>query len=266
MNRTIPILFLFLFMIFCSTASAALQTREVSYSSGGTEMKGYLAYDDAVDARRPAILVVHEWWGINDYARKRAEMLAGLGYTALAVDMYGEGRTAAHPEDAGKFAAEIRGNLPVAKERFSAAIEILKNEPTVDPDNIAAIGYCFGGGVVLEMARQGIDLDGVVSFHGSLATSSPAEAGRVKAAILVLNGEDDPFVTAEEIDAFKKEMEAAGATYRFVNYPGARHSFTNPDADRFGSEFGLPLAYDREADTRSWRAMQDFFTEIFARP
>lgn len=256
-------LILFLIMALSSTASAALQTRDVSYTAGDTVMQGYLAYDDAVDGKRPAILVVHEWWGHNSYARKRAEMLAELGYTALAIDMYGEGRTAAHPEDAGKFAGEIRNNLPVAKDRFSAAVEVMKNEPTVDSDKIAAIGYCFGGSVVLEMARTGYDLAGVVSFHGSLATANPAGTGEVKAAVLVLNGADDPFVTAEEIEMFKKEMESAGAAYRFVNYPGARHSFTNPDADRVGSEFGLPLAYDKEADTLSWLAMQDFFKEIF---
>jgi dienelactone hydrolase len=256
-------LILFLILAFSTTAAAALQTREVSYTAGDMVMQGYLAYDDAVEGKRPAVLVVHEWWGHNSYARKRAEMLAELGYTALAIDMYGEGRTAAHPDNAGKFAGEVRNNLPVAKERFTAAVEVVKKEPTVDPDKIAAIGYCFGGGVVLEMARAGFDLAGVVSFHGSLATANPAETGRVKAAILVLNGEDDSFVTAEEIEAFKKEMESAGAAYRFMQYPGARHSFTNPEADKFGSEFGLPLAYDREADVKSWQAMQDFFKEIF---
>lgn len=256
-------LILFLLLALSTTAAAALQTREVSYSSGGTVMKGYLAHDDAFEGRRPAILVVHEWWGHNAYARERAEMLAALGYTALAVDMYGDGRTAAHPEDAGRFAGEIRNNMPMARERFAAALELVKKKPTVDPDRIAAIGYCFGGGVVLEMARAGVDLDGVVSFHGSLATTGPARAGEVKAAILVFNGGGDPFITAEEIETFRKEMESAGAEYRFVQYPGVRHSFTNPDADRLGREFNLPLAYDSEADTKSWQEMQDFFKEIF---
>ena len=260
--KNIFILFI-LFFALNSTASAAIQTKEIDYSSNGTTLKGYLAFDDAIEGKRPGILVVHEWWGLNDYARKRAEMLAGLGYTALAVDMYGNGKTAAHPEDAGKFSGEIRKNLPLATARFTAALEVLKQEPTVDPEKIAAIGYCFGGGVVLEMARAGIDLDGVVSFHGSLPTENPAKAGSVKAKVLVFNGADDPFNPPEVVDAFKKEMEAAGVDYTFINFPGAKHSFTNPDADKFGKEFNLPLEYNKEADEKSWQAMQDFFNVIF---
>jgi len=255
--------FVFFFTLY-ATANAALQTREIDYTSGDTQLKGYLAYDDAIVGKRPGILVVHEWWGHNSYVRKRAEMLAGLGYTALAVDMYGDGKTADHPEDAGKFAGEVKKNMPVARDRFRAAMRILKNEQTVDPDKIAAIGYCFGGGIVLEMARSGFELDGVVSFHGTLTTAAnPAQPGEVKARVLVLNGEDDPFIKTEDIESFKKEMEAAGVNFQFVNYPGAKHAFTNPDADRFGKEFGLPLAYNREANEKSWQAMQNFFKEIF---
>ena len=257
------ILFILLILATASTALAALQTKEVDYTVGDTVMKGYLAYDDAITGKRPGILVVHEWWGHNPYARKRAEMLAGLGYTALAVDMYGEGRTAAHPEDAGKFSGEIRKNMPLGTARFKAAMELLQNEPTVAPGKIAAIGYCFGGAVVLEMARAGIDLDGVASFHGSLGTPNPAKPGAVKARILVLNGGDDPFVKPEEIEAFKKEMDEAGVNYRFISYPGAKHSFTNPDADKFGKEFSIPLAYNKEADEKSWQEMQKLFIKIF---
>lgn len=246
-----------------TSALAAIQTREVDYKSGNTVMKGYIAFDDAIEVERPGILVIHEWWGHNAYARKRAEMLAELGYTALAVDMYGDGKTADHPDNAGKFAGELRKNMPLAVARFTAAMDLLKKEPTVDPTKIAAMGYCFGGGVVLEMARAGIDLEGVVSFHGSLAPSAPAKSGMVKAKVLVLNGEDDPFVKVEEIEAFKKEMKNAGVEYTFINYPGAKHSFTNPDADRFGQEFGLPLAYDKQADEKSWQAMRIFFIDIF---
>ena len=251
-------------MLVCATAvQAAVKGQEVTYGAEGTTLKGYLAYDDAVKGKRPGVLVVHEWWGLNDYARKRARMLAELGYTALAVDMYGEGKTAGHPDDAGRFAGELRQNLPLAKARFLAALDFLRQQPTVDPEKIAAIGYCFGGGVVLEMARAGVDLDGVASFHGSLDTANPVTPGKVKAKVLVLNGADDPFVTPEQIAAFKQEMEAAGVDYRFVNYPGARHSFTNPEADAFGKKFNLPLAYDQEADRKSWQAMQDFFAGIF---
>jgi len=260
MCRAIPIVLL---MLFSLSSRAALVGEEVSYQAGDTLLKGYIAYDASLEGRRPGILVVHEWWGHNDYARKSAERLAALGYTALAVDMYGDGKTAEHPDDAGKFAGAIRQDLPLMRSRFEAAREFLNRHPTVDPELNAAIGYCFGGGVVLEMARQGFDLDAVVSFHGSLGSGSPAEAGKVRARILVANGADDPFVTPEQIAAFKAEMDAAGADYTFINYPGARHSFTNPDADRFGERFGLPLAYDTAADADSWQAMRELFEVAF---
>lgn len=258
------ILFTLLMLGVISTpAFSALQTREITYTDGETQLKGYLAYDDAVAGRRPGILVVHAWWGQNAYARKRAEMLAGLGYTALALDMYGEGRTADHPEDAAKFSSAVRKNMPLATKRFKEALDVLRSQPTVDPAKIAAIGYCFGGAIVLEMARDGLDLDGVASFHGTLETENPAQPGKVKARIRVFNGADDPFVTTEDIKTFKQEMNAAGADYRITSYPGTKHSFTNPDADKFGKEFGLPLAYNKEADEQSWRSMQDFFTDLF---
>lgn len=258
-------IFLFILVTFIISlpAMGAVQTKEVEYKADDTVMQGYLAYDDSIEGKRPGVLVVHEWWGHNAYARKRAEMLAELGYTALAVDMYGDGKTADHPEDAGKFSGELKKNMPAAVARFTAAMDLLKKDPTVLPDKIAAIGYCFGGGLVLELARAGIDLDGVVSFHGSLATSSPAKRGKVKAKVLVLHGEDDPFIKAEEIDAFKKEMKAAKVDYTFISYPGVVHSFTNPEADKFGAKFNLPLAYDKEADEKSWQAMRIFLVDIF---
>lgn len=258
------ILIVICFVLACATTpQIELQSQEVQYRSGDTVLKGYLAYDDGIQGRRPGILVVHEWWGHNAYARKRAQMLAELGYTALAVDMYGEGKQATHPGDAGKFASEVKKNLPLAKARFLAAMELLQQHPTVDPTRIAAIGYCFGGGIVLEMARAGLNLDGVVSFHGSLGTANPAVSGVVKAKVLVFNGADDPFVKPEHITGFKQEMKAADVSYRFINYPGVKHSFTNPDADSFGKRFSLPLAYDREADMQSWQTMQEFFDELF---
>jgi len=250
-------------LYFTASALAAIHTEEINYKSGDTGMVGFLAYDDSIKTKRPGILVVHEWWGLNDYARKRSRMLAKLGYTALAIDMYGNGKQATHPDDAGKFAGEVKKNMAVAQARFEAAMELLKKQPTVDPTRIGAIGYCFGGGVVLEMARRGVDLTGVASFHGSLTTDTPAKPGRVKAEVLVLNGADDPFTTAEQIDSFKKEMNAAGVHYKFINYPTAKHSFTNPDADKFGKKFNMPLAYNREADKASWAEMQKFFKRIF---
>ena len=244
---------------------AAVVGKEVSYRTGGTVMKGYLAYDDAVSGKRPGILVVHEWWGHNEYARSRARQLAELGYTALAVDMYGEGKQAAHPDDAGKFSGALKKNMPLAEDRFKAALHLLREQPSVDSERTGAIGYCFGGGIVLEMARRGVDLDAVASFHGSLTTNTPPEKGAVKARVFVANGEADPFVKAEHIKIFKAQMDGAGVDYQLVNYPGAKHSFTNPDADKYGEKFGIPLAYNAAADKASWAAMQQLFAEAFAR-
>lgn len=254
-------------LILAVTASAVakpeIEGKEVSYSTAGVTMKGYLAYDKSITGARPGVLVVHEWWGHNEYARKRARMLAEMGYTALAVDMYGEGKQAKHPDDAGKFSSELMKNFDTAKARFMAAMEFLKKQPTVDPERIAAIGYCFGGGIVLNMARQGVDLKGVASFHGSLAGVKPAQPGGVKARILVLHGADDKFVTPEQIGAFKQEMKNAGADFRFIEYPGAIHSFTNPDADEYAKRFNLPLGYNAKADKESWEELRKFLGSIF---
>lgn len=257
------IFFLIISMAGIALAGPKIKAETVIYSAQGQVMKGYLAFDENIKGPRPGILVVHEWWGLNDYARMRARMLAELGYTALALDMYGNDKVAAHPADAMKFSSELIQNFPMAKARFLAGMEFLKEKPFVDPTRIAAIGYCFGGGIVLNMARQGVDLKGVVSFHGSLATGKPAEPGVVKARILVLNGDADKFTTAEQIAAFKKEMEAAKVDYRFISYPGAMHSFTNPDADKLAKKFNMPIGYNAEADRKSWEEMKQFLTEIF---
>ncbi len=243
--------------------SAKVEGRTVEYTAEGTTLKGYLAYDQGLREKRPAVLVVHEWWGLNDYARKRADMLAGLGYIALAVDMYGEGKTAMHPDDAKKFSSEMMKNFDVSKARFLAAMEYLKSQPLVDATRIAAIGYCFGGGIVLNMARQGLPLRGVASFHGSLAAVKPAGPGEIKAKVLVLNGADDKFVPAEQIEAFRREMEAAGANYTFINYPGAVHSFTVPEATEMGKRFNMPLAYNEKADKASWKELRKFLKAVF---
>lgn len=188
----------------------AVQGEEVEYQANGTVLKGYLAYDDRIKGKRPGVLVVHEWWGHNEYARKRARMLAELGYTALALDMYGDGKQAHHPEDAGKFSSAVMQDPAGARKRFDAALQLLQKHKSTDAKRVAAIGYCFGGGVVLHMARAGENLRGVASFHGSLATAVPAAKGKIKAKILVLNGADDPFVPAEQVQAFKQEMKTAG--------------------------------------------------------
>ncbi len=241
---------------------AEINGTEVEYSAEGTTLKGYLAYDDAVKEKRPGILVVHEWWGHNSYARKRAEMLAELGYIALAIDMYGDGKTANHPQDAGKFASETMRNLPAMKARFSAAMGILKKNKLVDAKRIAAIGYCFGGGVVLAMAREGINLNAVVCFHGSLSTESPAEKGKVKAKILVCTGEEDKFISAEDIEIFKAEMKSGRVDCKVITYPGATHSFTNPAATELGEKFNMPIAYNKAADKKSWEDMKEFFKRV----
>lgn len=249
----------------CSiVARAEIVGKSIEYTANGDTLKGYIAYDDAVKGKRPGILVVHEWWGFNDYARRRADMLAKLGYVGFALDMYGEGRTAEHPDNAAKFSSEVMKNFPVMKQRFMAAMEQLKMNDRVDPSRIGAIGYCFGGGVVLNMARAGVDLDGVVTFHGSLASVTEPKKGDVKAKILVCNGAADKFTTEEDINKFKEQMKAAGADFTFINYPGAIHSFTNPASTALGKKFNLPLAYNKSADEKSWEDMKQFFHKVFA--
>jgi dienelactone hydrolase len=250
-------------MFIAAAAHAAIQGREVSYEANGTRLKGYVAYDDAVKGKRPGVLVVHEWWGLNDYARKRARMLAQQGYTALALDMYGNGKMAHHPDDAQKFSSEVSQNEALAKARFEAALALLKRQKTVDADNIGAIGYCFGGSVALNMARLGEPLKVVESFHGGLKTSHPAEPGVVKARIASFTGEADPFIPAEQVAAFRQEMEKAGVTPLVVTYPGAMHSFTSPDADKLGKEFNLPMAYNADADKDSWSKGMALMNEVF---
>ncbi|MFK5950036.1 MAG: dienelactone hydrolase family protein [Methylococcales bacterium] len=252
------------FTIFQITSvKAEIHSKVVNYQIAGQPFTGYLSYDDAITGKRPGVLVVHEWWGHNGYARKRADMLAALGYTAFALDMYGTGKLAEHPGDAQKFMQATLADMKVAEARFNAAKQLLQNQPTVESNKIAAIGYCFGGGTVLHMARQGANLVGVVSFHGSLATKIVAQAGKVKASILVFNGADDPFVTTEQIDGLKQEMKSAGAHLEFVNYPGVKHSFTNPEADGLGKRFNMPLVYNAEADKDSWQRMQVFLEQVF---
>jgi dienelactone hydrolase len=259
-NKIFAVLLLFLSL----PALAEVQGKAVEYQAGDTVLKGYMAWDDANTQPHPGVLVVHEWWGHNDYSRKRAEMLAGLGYTALALDMYGDGKQASHPDDAGKFAGAVRKNMDVAEVRFNAALDQLKQQPNVDSTQLAAIGYCFGGGLLLELARRGLDIDAVVSFHGSLGTQSPAQPGSVKTRIAVFNGADDPMSKPDKVIAFREEMDKAGVEYLFVDYPGAKHAFTNPDADELGTKFGLPLQYNAEADKNSWARMQVFLKESFA--
>lgn len=260
--RVLSLILLGAFLFISTSASAKVVGKEVQYKSGDTTFNGYLAYDNSTDAKRPGVLVVHEWWGHNDYARSRADQLAQLGYTALAVDMYGDGKTADHPEKAGELATGVLSNMDEAEKRFQAALDFLKEQPTVNPEHTAAIGYCFGGAVVLNMALRGVDVDGVASFHGILPQEAPENASPT-ADIIVFHGGDDPFVPREQFDAFKKIMEDTNADYTLVVYPGVQHSFTNPGADEKGKKFELPLVYDKDADEKSWEQFQAFLKTIF---
>ncbi len=245
------------------SAQAAVKGEVVKYSVDGQEFTSYIAHDDAISGKRPGVVVVHEWWGHDAYARKRAELLAARGYTAIALDMYGTGKQADHPKTAGAFMKEAIANADRMRSRFQAAYIELLQHATVDPDKTAAIGYCFGGKVVLDMARLGVDLDGVVSFHGNLTPIEKAKAGVTKAKVRVFNGADDKFVKPESISALRAEMARAGVDYKIVNYPGVVHSFTSPAATARGKKFKLPLAYNAKADGDSWRQTMNFFDEIF---
>ena len=235
---------------------------EVTYASDSTQLKGYIAYDENIKEKRPGILIVHEWWGHNSYVRERADMLAELGYTAIAVDMYGDGKQANHPDDAGKFAMSVMSNLPEATARFNAAMKLLQEHESVDSEKIAAIGYCFGGSVALTMANSGADLDAVAAFHSGVALPvMPNED--LKARVLVCNGADDPFVSAESITSFKTAMDSIGAKYEYIAYPGVKHSYTSKEADANGEKFKLPLAYNEDANQKSWESLQQLLKEVF---
>jgi len=251
-------------LLFGGTAFAAVQEEAVTYKDGNTVMKGYIVYDDASKAKRPGIVVVHEWWGITKHVHDEARKFAGQGYTAFIADMYGDGKTADNPKDAGALSGSVRKDPAAMQSRFVAARDTLARHATVDGSTIGASGYCFGGSVVLDMARAGLDLKGVAAFHAGLgAAGSAAEAGKVKARVLVLNGGADPFIKPESVDAFRKEMDAAKVDYRYINYPGAVHAFTNPEATEKGKQFNLPLAYDAEADKQAKAEASKFFVAAF---
>jgi dienelactone hydrolase len=252
-------------LLFNTSLHAEIKTETINYDVNHLSFQGTLSYDDSIKGKRPGVLVAHEWWGHNAYAKKRAEMLAKLGYTAFALDMYGTGKVANHPDNAKKFMEATLADMDVVNDRFNAALKILQQQPTVDAGKIAAIGYCFGGGVVLHMAKVNPALAGVVSYHGALGISAKTKpmATPIKPKILVFNGADDPLVTKEQVDTFKQDMKAIGADYEFIDYPGVKHSFTNPDADTFGKKFNMPLAYNEKADNDSWEKTQAFFKKIF---
>jgi dienelactone hydrolase len=225
-------------------------------------MDGYVVYDANKEGKRPAVLVVPEWWGLVDYPKMRARKLAELGYIAMAIDIYGNGKVADNPDDAGKAAGPFYQNLKMTKSRFDAALAKLKMYAQVDTSRIAAIGYCFGGGVVLNVARMGEDLKGVVSFHGNLI-GAPADKNLLKAKILVCHGLADQFVKPEDVEKFKKQMDSIGADYTVKQYPNATHAFTNPASDANAEKFKMPVKYNPAADSASWNDMKEFFARIF---
>lgn len=252
------------FIIFTTThLFTEIITEKMTYQIEENQYQGFFAYDNASSDKRPGVLVVHEWWGHNEYAQKRAIKLAELGYVAFALDMYGEGKNALHPDEAGQFAQEVFSNINNAQLRFQKAYSILQNHPLTQSNHIAAIGYCFGGRIVLHMARIGMDLDAVISFHGSLKPFQTAQKDKVKSKILVCHGEDDVLVSKETIQSFHQEMENAEVEFEFISYPGVKHSFTNPLADELAQKFNLPLAYNKEADQSSWESMKSFLEYAF---
>lgn len=262
-------LFIGLFLAACNNSAPPAEAKKeisikeenVTYSLDTVKMNGFVAYDQNITEKRPIILVIPEWWGLNDYAKGRAKQLAELGYLAMAIDMYGNGITADNPQLAGQLAGPFYQNPAMAKARFDAALSSIKMNPMADTGRIAVIGYCFGGGMALNIARLGENLKGVVSFHGSLL-GTPMDKNLLKARVLVCHGEADQFVKTEEVNQFKHQMDSIGANYTFKSYKDATHAFSNPNATAMGQKFSIPIAYNAEADTASWNEMKLFFGEI----
>ena len=253
--------FIMALLTLTGVAEAKLVTKTVDYRQGDTVLEGYLAYDDAFKGKRPGVLVLHEWNGLGTYVKRRVEQLARLGYVAFGADIYGKGIRPATPEAAAREAAKYRGaDRSLLRERGLAGLDELRKQPNVDAGRLAAIGYCFGGTAVLELARSGADLKGVVSFHGGLDTPNPADARNIRAKVLVFHGADDPHVPPPQVAAFQEEMRKGGVDWQMVFYGGAVHSFTNPDS---GNDLSKGVAYNEKADRRSWEAMKLFLAEIF---
>jgi dienelactone hydrolase len=241
-------------------ASAEVKTKEIQYKQGGTPLQGFIAWDDAVKGKRPGVLVVHEWWGLNEHARNQARRLAEAGYVGLALDMYGKGKSTQHPDDAGKMATELNKDPKQVKARFDAALAQLKKDPHVDAKKIGVVGYCMGGTIALSMAGAGEPLGVVAAFHAGLQNLPKPKQGQVKARILLNTGAADPMAPQSAVDAFKQSFEGAGAKVEVISYPGAKHGFTNPDADKAG----MPaLAYNAEADKESWANSMQLFKDVF---
>jgi dienelactone hydrolase len=247
-------------LVLTGTTEAKMRTESPTYTSGGVTMRGYLAWDDGVKGKRPAVLVVHDWMGEGPFSRQKAEALAKLGYIGFAVDVYGEGVRPANAGEAAKAAGALKADRSLLRARMKAGLDYLLGNPLVDSKRVGVIGFCFGGTSALELARSGADVAGVVSFHGSLDTPAPADAKNIKGKVLVLHGADDPGVPLKQVLDFNDEMKQAGVDYQIVLYGHAVHAFTNPAA---GTDNSRGAAYNEKADRRSWEAMKDFFNEVF---
>jgi dienelactone hydrolase len=241
-------------------AGAEIIVEEVDYLDGDVALRGYLVWDGATDEKRPGVLVAHEWWGLNDYMLERSKMLAELGYVAFAGDLYGKEKVTEHGEQAGEWMNQMIANVEGWTSRAALGVDILRDHPLVDAEHLAAIGYCFGGATVMQLAYAGADLNGVVSFHGALPPVGVGQDENIKTSILAAHGAADSFVPAERVDEFAASLERAGADWQLVSYAGAKHGFTNPNVASFGME---ALQYDAKADRRSWQLMQSFLSEVF---
>jgi len=258
--RALPLICIAL--LSAPAAQAELRHQTIHYSDGDTPLRGYLSWDDSFQGPRPGVMVVHEWWGLNDYARARADKLAKLGYVAFAADMYGDRQVTRHPSQAQQWMSTITADVGHWRQRARVGLQQLRNNPLTDPDHLAAIGYCFGGATVMQMAYAGADLDAVVSFHGSLPAISDQHSGNINARILAFHGDADEFTPKKNVDAFEAGLERVGADWQLVVFGGVRHSFTNPDA----ADYGIAnLKYDAYADQMSWDPMQNFFKQVFAK-
>lgn len=244
--------------------SSGIKEENISFTADSANLHAFIVYNDSVKGKRPAVIVIPEWWGLNDYPKMRARMLASLGYVAMALDVFGDGKVADNPDSAKAYSAPFYGNPMKAKTRIDAAIAKLKTYDNVDTANIGAIGYCFGGGILLNTVRLGDDLKGVVSFHGTLI-GTPARKDLLRTKILVCHGNADKFVSPADVAKFKKQMDSIGATYTFIGYDSATHAFTNPGSTANGKKFNMPIAYNAKADTASWEAMKTFFAGVFGK-
>ena len=238
-------------------------TNRIEYLVGDTSHQGYLAYDDEIAVAQPGIVIVHEWWGLNEYMIRRAHMLAELGYVALAIDMFGGGQIATSPDQAGTLMNGVLDDMDTGTAALRTGYDLLLAQPGVDAERTAAIGYCFGGAMVLHMARIGLALSAVASFHGVLGSFHSAAPGSIRAKILVNHGADDSMVTMDDLEGFKQEMDAAQADYEVLLLEGAKHGFSNPQADINAEKYGIDLGYQQQADEQSWAATQALFTRVF---